>query len=401
MKKFAFAIPLLLTLVVFLVGCSMMQGGMPGLSDEAAPTEEAVVEVAEPVNSEVSVEGRLVPPATILLSFSSAGQIEEIFFNEGDMIQKGDIIARLVGTEQLESVIASAEFDLLSAQQARKALDDDLDLALNQVLQQLNTARQAAYDTERKLKILGGTAEQIDIDVARSQVVFAENALERAKDDFEPYANLAEDNLMRARLQVKLSEAQKAYDSAVRKYNNLTGTVNDFDQKQAETDYQIALGQLNIAQEKFDLLQNGPDPDDVASADARITATEARLKAAQADLKKLLLVATMDGKIVTSDLQAGLAVSPGLGLVEVVDFSEWHVETENLTEIEVVDVQVGQKVTVVPDAIPDLELSGEVIQISDVFEDKRGEVTYTARIKLNESDPRLRWGMTVIVDFGE
>ncbi len=115
------------------------------------------------------------------------------------MVKKGDVIARLVGTEQLELVIASAEFELLSAQQTRKALVDDLDLALNQVLQQLNTARQAAYDTERKLKILGGTAEQIDIDVARSQVVFAENALERAKDDFEPYANLSEDNLMRAR----------------------------------------------------------------------------------------------------------------------------------------------------------------------------------------------------------
>ncbi len=185
---------------------------------------------------------------------------------------------------------------------------------------------------------------------------------------------------------MKLSEAQKAYDFAVRKYNNLTGTVSDFDRKQAETDYQIALGQLNMAQEKSDLLQNGPDPDEVASADARIAAAEARLKAAQADLRKLLLVATMDGKIVTSDLQEGLAISPGQSLIEVVDFSEWHVETENLTEIEVVDIQVGQNVTVVPDAIPDLELSGEVIQISDAFEDKRGEVTYTTRIKLNETD---------------
>jgi multidrug resistance efflux pump len=401
MKKNAISLLLFIILLVFMASCSMMQGGMPGLSEETAATEEPLADVVEAVDNDVSVEGRLVPPATILLSFPSAGQIETIFFKEGDQVKKGDIIARLAGTEQLESVIASADFELFSAQQARKALDDDLDLALNQVLQQLNTARQAAYDTERKLKILGGTAEKIDIDVARSQVVFAKNALDKAEDDFKPYANLAEDNLMRARLQVKLSEAQKAYDAAVRKYNNLTGTVSDFDQKQAETDYQIALGQLNIAQAKYDLLQNGPDPDDVASAEARITSAVARLKAAQADLRKLLLIATMDGKIVTSDLQEGLSVSPGQALIEVVDFTEWHVETENLTEIEVVDIQVGQQVTVVPDAIPDLELSGEVIQISDAFEDKRGEVTYTTRIKLNESDPRLRWGMTVIVDFGE
>ncbi len=78
MKKYAFTILILLTLLVLLGGCSMMQGGMPGLSQETTPTEEVVGEIVEPVDSEVSVEGRLVPPATILLSFSGTGQIEEI-----------------------------------------------------------------------------------------------------------------------------------------------------------------------------------------------------------------------------------------------------------------------------------------------------------------------------------
>jgi hypothetical protein len=55
----------------------------------------------------------------------------------------------------------------------------------------------------------------------------------------------------------------------------------------------------------------------------------------------------------------------------------------------------------VPDALPDLELTGTVESIDDFFEEKRGDVTYTARILLNESDPRLRWGMTVVVTFEE
>jgi len=92
-------------------------------------------------------------------------------------------------------------------------------------------------------------------------------------------------------------------------------------------------------------------------------------------------------------------VTAGLPLVELADFSEWDVETENLTDIEVVDVSLGQIVNIIPDALPELKLVGEVIAISDTFQEKRGDITYTVRIKLNEVNPQLRWGMTVVIDF--
>ena len=83
------------------------------------------------------------------------------------------------------------------------------------------------------------------------------------------------------------------------------------------------------------------------------------------------------------------------------DFSEWYVETDNLTEIEVVDVSIGQNVEIIPDALPDLSLIGQVESIKDKFEEKRGDITYTTRILVDEIDPRLRWGMTVVVTFKE
>jgi len=46
-------------------------------------------------------------------------------------------------------------------------------------------------------------------------------------------------------------------------------------------------------------------------------------------------------------------------------------------------------------------LSGSVETIKDKFVEKRGDVTYTTRILLDEIDPRLRWGMTVVVTFEE
>ncbi len=88
-------------------------------------------------------------------------------------------------------------------------------------------------------------------------------------------------------------------------------------------------------------------------------------------------------------------------MVTLADFSQWYVETDNLTEIEVVDISLDQTVEIIPDALPEITLMGTVELISDKFEEKRGDITYTTRILVDEIDPRLRWGMTVVVSFEE
>jgi hypothetical protein len=58
-----------------------------------------------------------------------------------------------------------------------------------------------------------------------------------------------------------------------------------------------------------------------------------------------------------------------------------------------------------PDALPDLVLDGKVTEISQVNGEKGGDITYKARILVNNGsdDPkfdfRLRWGMTMEVRF--
>ena len=44
-------------------------------------------------------------------------------------------------------------------------------------------------------------------------------------------------------------------------------------------------------------------------------------------------------------------------------------------------------------------MTGTVESISQIYEEKFGDVTYTARIVLQDTDPRLRWGMTVSAQF--
>jgi hypothetical protein len=56
---------------------------------------------------------------------------------------------------------------------------------------------------------------------------------------------------------------------------------------------------------------------------------------------------------------------------------------------------------VIPDSLEELVLPATVESIDRESGKKGGDVTYTVRLKLDETDPLLRWGMTVEVHFEE
>ena len=52
------------------------------------------------------------------------------------------------------------------------------------------------------------------------------------------------------------------------------------------------------------------------------------------------------------------------------------------------------------DALPDVKLTGSVVQIEPVGVNKQGDITYTVVIRSDEHDDRLRWNMTATVTIG-
>jgi multidrug efflux pump subunit AcrA (membrane-fusion protein) len=67
----------------------------------------------------------------------------------------------------------------------------------------------------------------------------------------------------------------------------------------------------------------------------------------------------------------------------------------------VVQVQIGQAVTVTFDALSGENFAGEVESISQYALEQYGDITYTVRVKLLDNDEQLRWGMTAEVNFGD
>jgi multidrug resistance efflux pump len=90
----------------------------------------------------------------------------------------------------------------------------------------------------------------------------------------------------------------------------------------------------------------------------------------------------------------------GQQVIAIGDFSKWQIETDDLTEIDVVDVQPGAKVSISVDALPEEEFEGEVVRITPQSETKAGDVTYTVLIDITQGNTsRLKWGMTTFVDI--
>jgi multidrug efflux pump subunit AcrA (membrane-fusion protein) len=372
-------------LAIILVLGAMIGAACGGISAPGGGEAEATPVPTVISDVEIVSEGRLVPRETEQLAFFANGQVEEILVDEGDQVLAGDVVARLGNREEIEAAIAGAEAELLAANQALDDLNENNDIAKANALQAIASAERAVRNAQYQVDNYTIPQEQQGL-TAQQAVDKMKTILDEARQAFEPYKYYSSGNSTRKDLKEDLDTAQSDYNNAVKRLEYETGLEN-------------AKARLEEAKRDYETLKNGPDPKDVDSANSRIDAAKANLAAAKASLDNLDLVASIDGTVVTQDLIIGQNVTAGQPVMQIADFSQMYAETDDLTEIEVVDVSLGQKVTVVADALPDLVLNGTVDKISDVFEEKRGDITYTVRILLDDMDPRLRWGMTVVITF--
>jgi len=393
---------LALLTTLFLTGCSAITDTTPTPLPTIAldNTSSATSVLPQATGSGVAASGVIVPAKEANMAFASGGIVESIEVVIGAHVDAGQVIARLAGAEQLQASLSTAELEILVAQQNLEKLTTDLPEEQIAALQTLNDARKALRDAELKISGFGVPAEQIDVEVARSNVALAKRALDQALKDFQPYENKLESNLKRAALLSKLSDAQKLYDNAVQQLNRLTGVfVPEFDMSQAQTELEIAQTRLTLAEDKYAQLAEGPDPAELELAEARLQNAQDRAQAVRANLANLELKAPFTGVVSQINIQAGEWVIPGQSILALADLDHLRVETTDLSERDIPNVEIGQSVTVQVTAL-DQEVSGQVTEISPLADTLGGDVVYKTMIDLDTIPSDLRAGMSVEVQFG-
>jgi HlyD family secretion protein len=416
---------------------------------EPTPTPETDLS-AQPLPEIVSAEGFVVPGQDADLSFEISGQVIDVEANEGDLVETGQVLVRLDSTNQEKAVaqaeagVTQAKAALVSAQarldQARTGPTDEaikqaeaaVDTAKARLAQAktgptdeiIDQAEAAVLTAKARLNQLRADARPEDIQAASADILTAQANLRQAQAEYDKIAWAGEvGELPQA---IALEQATLAFEAAKARYDKLVNgaTAEDIAIAQAgvgeaeaalaaarvgPTKESIAVAEAGVAEAEAALaaVRAGATDEEIAiaeagvnEADAALTSAQAALAIAQSALDDYELVAPFTGEVGRLDVEVGELVAPGTPVVSLGDSSTWYVETDDLTEIDVVQVAVGQPVRVTIDAIPERDFDGVVTDIAPRSEIKRGDVTYTVTIQLTDTDGvPLRWGLTAFVDI--
>ncbi len=442
-------------LLVSLTGCGLFGGD---------PTPEPVPVQAVQQPNVVSAEAFVVPIKEANLAFEVGGRVKSVAVEEGDPITAGQVLVELDDTTQQANLnsatagLAQAESGVgIAAANVTEAQASLAKVLAGATPEEIAQAEAALAGAEAALAeiVTGATPE--DVAQAEARVATARASLAQVLAGFrdEDIQSVAA-RLLQAEAEVR--EAQADYDANVygdpdrlgpfglaleRATNNYEATKAEYDKLvngatneeigvaraqlgeaiaalnkvlAGATPEQIAQAQAEVARAQAALaqLKAGATDEDIAIAEARVKSAEAnvgsaqagveearsRVGVAEAELAKTRLTAPFDGLVGLLNINEGEMVNPGMVVMAVGDASRWQIETDDLTEIDVVNVREGSTVQISIDALPNESFEGKVVRITPKSITKAGDQTYTVLIEITSGNTApLKWGMTAFVDI--
>ncbi len=398
-------------------------------------SENTPIAVAQPAaNGQIEVDARVVPVQYADLSFTLGGAIESLAVKEGAKVVAGQVLASLNGAQQ-RVAMANAEATLQKAQAKLAELKTG---ARPQEIEQARAALSAAQARQQRLAQAGlpGNIKSAEAALAASQAALAK-VLEGASDQqliaakadlYSAQATIkqaqAAYNLVKWRNDIgalpesaHLEQATTAYEAANARLADLTkgatnaeiaGASAEVRRSQAQleeikagmpADLAAAAADVRSSQAQLDLLLAGTRLEQIAAAEADVAMATAALQQTLVTLAETEIRAPFAGEVAVVNVRAGEQVAPSAIAIRLANFSAWQIETEDLTELDIVGIAPDKPVTVTFDALPDLKIQGTVRYVRPIGGDRRGDIVYTVVVDPAQQDQRLLWNMTAVVAF--
>jgi HlyD family secretion protein len=389
------------------------------------------------ISSTVNATGSIEPEASVALSFGIGGTVHELEAIRGQRVEDGDELARLETAEmaltvqQAEDALRILELTLVQARNSAPspatlaAAQADIDAAAGNLL--IAEANLAAADAtvaqaqaQKSQLLAGATAGQIA--AADSQAASARLQQKNAQDahdatlrcftvnlpdgsDRESCPGLgapeeqARANLEAANVALSAAEAQLADLMAGPSASDLQ--VSDAAITAAEAQVESAHGSILVAEANlarataaYDRLTEGPTDDELAILEAQVNSGNTNLALAEMRLDKAVITSPIDGQVASVRINQGEQVSPGFAAILVLDEDAFHIEV-SVDEIDIGQINMGQEVDIILDALPNESVSGVITEIAPTADTTgTGVVTYLVTINIESDEVPLKPGMT-------
>jgi len=344
-KKTALVLGLTLVLAAVYV-VAVPRGG--AAADSTYQTEAAG---RDNLSTSVGATGTVRATQSVSLAWQTSGIVGSVHAQLGDTVQADELLAVLERSSLPQDVVL-AESNLISAQQALDDLIGSADTDKANAAIALRDA-QEAYDEALHYREL--LDQRVDYDI-----LVGFNGMKT------PIGWLRIPDIRH--IKYYPDETQKA---------------------EADQDLALRVAELEDAQRAYDRLQNGPDVQEMAAAEARVAA-------AQAALDQAKIIAPFDGVITDMSIQQGDRVSAGELAFRVEDLSHLLIDLE-VSEVDINSVSVGQEVTVNFDAIQGKDYQGLVVEVAGAGTSSAGSVNFRVTVKLADADELVKPGMTAAV----
>ena len=430
-------------IVVIAVGVLIVVGAvffvLPGLFGGESEELSAVEAPSGPVvaSSEVSSEAVFEPVRNVTLTVPAGATVTEVLVEPGSVVVEGEVLVRLDAIRE-EAAVSQAEAGLERAEAALGKLRAgptqaeiraaEASVAVVQGrLEQASADPNAVAEASAALQASRADLSRVEAGPAEADLVQAQTNRDKAARAVQQAQAIWDQIFWRTDRvaspeALALEQATSDYQAANARYEQLAGGPEKADldaararvvQQQATVARAVAggspgvrsaaLAEVERAQAQLDQLLAGATQEDIAIAEADVRSARTQLDQARAGLAERSVAAPFAGTVVSIDLTPGEQVTLANGLVRLADLSAWLVRTQDLTELNVGRVAVGNRVTIGVDAIPELELEGTVTRISGFGENRQGDIVYDVWIAPDEIDARLRWNMTAsaVIDVAD
>lgn len=329
------------------------------------------------------------------MAFQLPGQLKAVLVEEGQAVKQGQLLAEL-DNDEARANLHAAQADLGMAQAQASVLAGNL-------AAETARARHEADRLQAEFDRLQAGARKEELERARAETKAAEIEWKRREDDARRYMAAptvsSEQERQMTRGQAEIAHAQ--YLAAEAKLRELEAGARKEDLARATALLKVALADL----ERIEATR-------AARLDAvrhQVAQAQARLQAAEANLRKTQLVAPIDGVVVWKFRQPGetVGVLPPERVLTVADIAQLRVRAD-VDEADFAKLRPGQKVKVTADAYGNQSFSGRVERVSHAAGEKRfstGEARERRDVKIVETliafdqPPPLKLGLRVTTSF--
>jgi HlyD family secretion protein len=161
-----------------------------------------------------------------------------------------------------------------------------------------------------------------------------------------------------------------------------------------------ALVRLEKSQQELNYLRakNTYELIRMSGSESEINEQELNFQIAEKNLEDTTLKAPFSGLITNVSVKPDDYINSGSGVAYIIDDSSYEIEVA-VSEIDSLEIEVGQEVIIILDAFLGREFSGRVREVHSYTQNVNGVVTLPVTVQLDNTDRQFKPGFSALVEI--